>query len=251
MTDILLMSPKGGVGRTCLIAHLAIALSRRRKRVVVVELDPQNTMSDLLSSGAEREHGVYWAIRNRRPTSPRRVENGVLFAPFGASPIPSPAWRAEDVPGLTELTRFYREESDAEVVLIDAPAGENLITCGISADLRLHVLLPDAGSLAALRVSGRGRQLLSATRPEQDLAVFNAVDLRRPLARDITERIHQRAFPAWCPMVRYDEEIAEAHAQNTTVWSTRPESPGAQDLGALADELINRAQALQASPSPR
>jgi len=90
MPLIAIASPKGGVGKTTITAHLAAILAARGHRVTVLDLDPQNALR--LHMGVSiREQGGFMARIRDRPdwrSSLHHTECGAQLLPFGmAEPV--------------------------------------------------------------------------------------------------------------------------------------------------------------------
>lgn len=240
VTRILMSSPKGGVGRSCLAAHLALALSRLGRRVLVIDLDPRNGLADLLLPGAELSPGIGAALQGDALVEPTLVATSVYFAPYGLTVAPPAASAALEPETVDQLISTLTRRSGADIVVIDAESAREAAVPLKPHDAEVCVFLPDAGSMAALRMSGLVTALLSRSGSQTRFGVLNAVDLRRPLARAVLSTLSSDRFPAWLPFVRYDEAIAEAHAQNRTVFDTAPESVSILDIQALASALLER-----------
>ena len=87
---------KGGVGKTCLAVNLAVAFSRLNLRVLVIDLDPQASLSELCGLYAEKE--VFPDDTVLPYVYDQKVEGGLL------SKVQKTYWDGLDViPAHTEL----------------------------------------------------------------------------------------------------------------------------------------------------
>lgn len=246
MIRILLSSPKGGVGRTTITANLAAALQKAGWRVTVLELDPQNTLSDLLAPGAENREGLLHAMWRARDWREALIatRSGAAFAPFGAAPPQARDWfeSGMGLPGL-EAGLARLSQGSGDLMLIDSPAGGGRLRGALQAhvDAVLHLFLPDAGSMAALRVS-EARRLLQPIGRERPLhlGLINALDPKRRLHQDVADFLREALSERLLPAVRHDEALAEAHAQNLTLFDHDARAAAAADLARLAEALASK-----------
>lgn len=153
MQIIAFISGKGGVGKSTLTANVGVGLSMRGKRVLVIDLDPQNIQR--LHMGMDPEEIAGLSREGISDTSIFDSPFGVKFIPFG---------RVQD----TELTEFEvhlnkqpdwvkqcisQLDPDAyDFVLIDTPPGATVYLQQAlrAANRAVIVLLADAASLATV-----------------------------------------------------------------------------------------------------
>jgi cellulose synthase operon protein YhjQ len=153
MQVIAFISGKGGVGKTTLAANVAIALAQMGKRVLLIDLDPQNAMrlhlgmDPLDIAGIVRE-GIC-------PRSIFRSPFGAHFIPFGIALRTEmeefevvlkerPAWV------LDQLSSFGLKAFD--FIILDTPPGPSVFLqqALLATHLALGVVLPDAASFATI-----------------------------------------------------------------------------------------------------
>jgi len=124
MAVIVFGSHKGGVGKSTLVASLSLVLCGEGKRVLAVDLDPQGSLSFLLSnpdSLPDRAHSSE-LVRGGSP-SPFEVEEG-LFLLWADSRLNSFDTRAANS-DILKLRPALRRISQGrfDLVLLDSPTG--------------------------------------------------------------------------------------------------------------------------------
>jgi cellulose synthase operon protein YhjQ len=252
MPLIAFVSPKGGVGKTTLAAHVAALLVQRGYRVLGLDLDPQNALR--LQFGLPiRNEDSFLADITRRPAWRRCVVDtaaGVRLLPHGTV---DPATTFENLQALLgdpELlagpVREMLTDPDL-VVVVDSPPGANPAMSAILplVDLVVVVLLADAASAAQLpgivsnRWLGRGR--MASRAGEKAVVVMNQVDLDAPLASAVFNGATECLGPRLIGAVCRDDAVAEALGDKRMLADPQ-DGPAAEDLSAVTDAVAARLQ---------
>ena len=139
--QLLVVTGKGGVGKSTLSASLGLALARTGKRVLLLELDPRESLYQLLdvepSGGSIVQVLPSLYLQNLRPRSVldaivrKQIGIELLWRRILASPVYQHF--AEGAPGLTELAvlghvlrvvtgQAEEETPEIDLVVLDAPA---------------------------------------------------------------------------------------------------------------------------------
>lgn len=244
---IVVASPKGGSGRTTLVAQLATRLTASATRCLAVDLDPQNALALQLGSPAKWVSGQQptpaslantVGVVNQELTTQALSEYlkarraAVAYVPFGTHNAHS---RKHAEQGLTSDPQALRERIDGllpprcEVVLLDTPAGQNgWAEAALSfADLVVVPLLAEPACLATMPSYEVYLQTHAAQAyPKNILYVVNRWNPAQQLACDVfgvlCDSLDDRVWPR---CIFDDEHLREAIARN---------DPHAQDPGSQA-----------------
>jgi chromosome partitioning protein len=252
---IAFINEKGGTCKTTLCVNLGAWLaSRRGLRVLVADLDTQGH--------AGKSLGV--DVRGLQPT----IKDLLLgTAPLEAVLRPTPVPRLELLPANKELASFpvdvaahadrtekLRELVDAlpagrwDMVLFDAPPSVSLVTENVLRASR-EIVLPVALTYLALDGCAEIMDSLARLRAERGDApdatlIVPALYRKTQLADAILAKLRER-FPEAVArtVLGWSVKVDEAQSHGLTIFVYAPRSSGARALAALADELLERAQA--------
>lgn len=244
MKIVAVVSAKGGVGKTTLAANFAGALAAAGRRVVVVDLDPQNALRLHFGMAPERIGGIARATLGGEPwlTALYAGVGDVGVLPYG---------------GLNEGDRrLFEQELSAQphwlrdhlatlglgaqdIVVVDTPPGPSAYLRQVlsTAQFALAVLLADAASCATIPMM---ESLLAAYCADRaDFVgvsyVINQVDTTRLLARDVVKVLRatlgERLFPG---VIHLDQAVSEALAFDTIALRYDATSQATQDFKACA-----------------
>jgi len=201
--QLLVVTGKGGVGKTAVSAVLGRAFAARGRRVLVVEVDPRENLHQMLgvppTGGQILPAGPRLWVQNLKPRQVldaivrERMKIDLLANRVLASPIYHHF--ADGAPGLTELAilghalRLVRgiekKAPEIDMVVLDAPAtghGVRLLASPllVSDVIRNGPFAEMAGELAALIADPERCGIVAVTLPEE-MPVQEVLEMREAL----------------------------------------------------------------------
>ncbi len=256
MPLIAFTSPKGGVGKSTLAAHVAAILHRRGHAVLALDLDPQNALRLHLGMPIDAEQGFLsrLALPQAHAHAPQSWTADVVATPSGVDLLP---FGATDPRRATELAS--RLAADPEllaapvrdmlgrrglILVVDTPPGPNVALEALLPvmDLACLVLLADAGSAALLPMVANGhvfgRGTLAARFADRVGVVLNQVRPGQRLSEAVMDSTLRSLGDRLLGAVCADEALAEALAQKRMLLDGG--AGAGEDLQLLADQITMR-----------
>jgi len=250
-TVIAIANQKGGVGKTTTAINLAAAIAKRKKRTLLIDLDPQANSTLTFFNPEEINHSVYDVLADHhmslaevvKPTkcanlsvAPSRIALAKLEANLvGQFDAP---FRLKDA--------LAPSRKDFDVVLIDTPPTLGIMTVNALV-AATHLLVPIQASYYALEGTDDLLETLERirARPNPDLQLLGVVitlfDKRTNLARDITKRVSKVfAGKVFKTMIGKNVRLEESPAYKETIFTFAPDSSGATEYDRLAREVLQR-----------
>jgi chromosome partitioning protein len=254
MTAILtIANQKGGVGKTTTAINLAAAISLRKKRTLLIDLDPQGNSSITFFDMADVQASMFDVLGDHRaemasvikPTkdpmlsvAPSRLAlakleqqlSGQFDAPFKLKDALAPVLK------------------DYDYIIIDTPPALGILTVNAMV-ASTHLLVPIQAAYFAIE----GTDDLLETyeriraRPNPALKVLGVLitlfDKRTNISRDTHEQIRS-VFGSVLFKTRIGKNVRleESPAYKETIMTFAPKSPGAKEYGKLALEVIQRVE---------
>jgi len=254
MTYILaIANQKGGVGKTTTAINLAAALAQRKKRTLLVDLDPQanstigffdpddiqSTMFDVLSDGRAEMGKIIRGTKDPHLfVAPGRLSLAKLEAQL-VTQFDAP-FKLKDA--LAPVLHNY------DFIVVDTPPALGILTVNALVSAT-HLVVPIQAAYFAIE----GTDDLLETyeriraRPNPALKVLGVLitlfDKRTNISRDTHEQIRS-VFGSVLFKTRISKNVRleESPAYKETIFTYAPKSPGAKEYSKLAQEVIHRVE---------
>jgi chromosome partitioning protein len=206
MMIISLLNQKGGVGKTTLAVNLAMGLSERDNRVMLIDADPQG--SSLTWSG------------NREGE-----------APFPVVGIPKPTLHKE----LPKLVNNY------DFIIVDGPPRVYDVTRSaiLASDL---ILIPVTPSPYDVWATEETVKVIQEVKPFKEslksFFVINRKIMNTVIGRDVIDALANYDIPVMQSQLCQRVGFAETAGEGKTVLETAPESQASDEIRALIQEIL-------------
>lgn len=244
---VVVVSVKGGVGRSTLTAAIASGLQRQGRPALALDLDPQNALRHHLCLGLDMPGlGANSLLNESWETLPERGFAGCCLVAFGSTDHEQQQslnrWLGQDSEWLGQRLADLKLNGQ-DTVIIDVPAG-NTVYLGQAmsvADAVLVVVQPDVASFSTLdQMDSVLAPYFNREKPPQRFYVINQLDAAHRFSLDMVEVFKTRLGAALLGTVHRDRAFSEAQAYGRDPLDPTVNSIGSQDVHALCRTLLER-----------
>ena len=254
---IAITNQKGGVGKTTTAINLAASLVRTRRRVLLVDMDPQGNAT--MGSGINKETltaSIYEVLLGEATVEAARV---AVEGEYDMVPANSRLSGAEveliELEGRERRLRQALEGARAQYdyILIDCPPALNLLTVNALVAAQ-SVLIPMQceyyaleGLTALLNTIRKVRETLNRELQIEGL-LRTLFDPRNNLDNEVSAQLKKHfGDKLYRTIIPRNVRLAEAPSHGRPVISYDMQSKGAQAYLALAGEILRREQEVAAA----
>ncbi|HUI43696.1 MAG TPA: ParA family protein [Terriglobia bacterium] len=251
MAVIAIANQKGGVGKTTTAINLAAAFAQKKKRTLLIDLDPQANTTLSFLDPAEVQRSVYEVLADHtaalsqvvRPTASAHLS----LAPAKLALAKLEAMLAGQFDAPYRLKDALAPcRGDFDFVVIDCPPALGILTVNALV-AATHLLVPIQAAYYAMEgtddLLDTYQRIRERPNPELELVgvVLTLFDRRTKLGRDIHGQVTQSfGDKVFKTVIGKSVRLEESPAYKEHIFTFAPDSSGAQDYERLAREVLKR-----------
>ncbi len=243
---------KGGVGKTTCALNVAVGLTLLKKKVLVIDFDPQAHLTYSLGLDAHHLKNTIYEVMKGAVSA---AEAAMQIKGMNVLPANLDLTRLE-----TEMAALPRKEtvlktrlaavSDFQYVIIDCPPASGLLTVNALVACQ-EVYIPLQMEFLALKGMSRLLNLIDEVkkRYHKDGPAYRVIptryDARKRLNNAIMDKVRERfGARVFKSVIRENIAVAEAPSFGQSIFEYSSKSHGAEDYLALCKEIIRKRPAV-------
>lgn len=248
---------KGGSGKTTTAINLAAALQRHGKKVLLIDADPQASVSQSLGITDELERNLYTELVKEMKGESGNLGDVIIKTESGLEIVPS----SIDLAGAElELVSVYGREqvfswmldtlkNDYDFIFIDCPPAIGMLTVNalVASDYVLLPLQAEFLPLKGLRSFIQHYKLIK-TKLNRNLEILGFIltryderkTMNRQVCKSVEDEFGQKVFHTH---IRNNIQLAKAQEAGTDIFNFDSHSHGAEDYEKIATEFLTKLEA--------
>ena len=242
---IAISNHKGGVGKTTSTVNIGAGLALKKKKVLLIDLDPQSNLTQCLGI-SEIDKSIYGALRGEYDLPIIEITDYLHVVPSVLDLASIEVELASKIAREVILKKLVDKlKSKYDYILIDCPPSLGLITVNAFAAAD-EVYIPLQAQFLALHGLDKLTDIIALVRENlnPNLSIggvfITQYDNRKILNRDIAESVNNNfKGKIFKTLIRDNIALAEAPIQGKDIFSYDSKSNGARDYESLINEILN------------
>jgi chromosome partitioning protein len=242
---ISIINHKGGVGKTTTTVNLGAGLCLLKKKILLIDIDPQANLTINLGLDISENKNIYGALRGKYPLPITQIKNGFDVVPSTIDLSAAEIELNQEPARETLLKQLISPLlSNYDFILIDCPPSLGLLT--------LNALTASGAAIIPVELSGFAlagmnklfeiiEKVNQRINPQLDTyrILITRIDKRQAVQKELLAYMYEHySDKVLKTQIRNNAKIIESQVQRTDIFTFNKTSNGAEDYRNLCKEFL-------------